>query len=91
MFCFLDVGDETLPRALSGINYAYIIHYAREWTKIERNSSPGYHILKTKRRSPFRGLSIVLTWFQKRLRACLPGGEGPQVGGVTRLYIQSLI
>ena len=33
----------------------------------------------------------MLTWFQKRLRACLPGAGGPQVGGVTRLYIQSLI
>ena len=91
MVSFVNVGDVSPPRALSFINSAYIIHYAREWTKIERNSSPGYHILKTKRRSQFRGLPIVLKWFQKKLRACLPGGEGPQVGGVTRLYIQSLI
>ena len=46
MFCFLDVGDDTLPRASSVLNYAYIRHYAREWTKIEGNSSPGYHILR---------------------------------------------
>ena len=67
MFCFLDAGDETLPRALSVINCAYVIHYTREWTKIERNSSPGYHILKTKRRSQYGGLSIFLKWFQKGL------------------------
>ena len=28
---------------------------------------------------------------QTSLRACLYGGGGPQVGGVTRLFIQSLI
>ena len=68
MFCFLDVGDETLPRALSVINCAHMIHYAREWTKIERNGSPGYHILKTKHRSQYGDISVLLKWFQKRLK-----------------------